>query len=155
MQIFLFKKIILHVLSSPEPKVHWWGYRIIRRPSYVVVRRPRSLNILSSEKNGPIKVKLHVELLWDGKTKHCSNGSRYMANIAAMLIYVKNLKHLLLWNQKADDLPSLFIWWPWIDLDLFYGKVKFGPWCFCMGKGKTMDFSETIVVNDIKIGRCS
>ena len=21
----------------------------------------------------------------------------------------------------------------WVDLDLFYGKVKFGPLCFCMG----------------------
>ena len=26
----------------------------------------------------------------------------------------------------------------------FYGKVQFGLLCFCMGKGKTMDFSETI-----------
>ena len=38
---------------------------------------------------------------------------------------------------------------------LFYGKVKFAPLCFSTGKGKTVDFSETIVVNDIKIGRCS
>ena len=29
---------------------------------------------------------------------------------------------------------SLFKWWPWVDLDLFYGKVKFGPVCVCMGK---------------------
>ena len=38
-------------------------------------------------------------------------------------------------------------------LNLFYGKVKFGPLCFCMGKVKTMDFSETIVpvVYDIKL----
>ena len=45
---------------------------------------------------------------------------------------VKTLKNLL-WNQKTDDLetwyaawsarvlPSLFKWWPWFDLDLFYG----------------------------------
>ena len=58
----------------------------------------------------------------------------------------KTLKNLLLWNQKADDfetwyaslgawvLPSLLKWWPWVDLDLFYGKVKFGPLCFCIGK---------------------
>ena len=43
----------------------------------------------------------------------------------------------------------------WVKLDLFYGKVKFGPLCFYMGKGKTMDFSKTIVVNDIKVGKCS
>ena len=36
------------------------------------------------------------------------------------------------------------------------GKVKFDPLCFCMGKKcKTKDFSETIVVYDIKVGRCS
>ena len=39
----------------------------------------------------------------------------------------------------------------WVD-DLFYGKVKFGPLCYCLGKkGKTMDFSETVVVYDLKL----
>ena len=54
----------------------------------------------------------------------------------------------------AQVLASLFKC-PWVDLDLFYGKVKFGPLCFCMGKVKTMDFSETIVVYNIKVGRSS
>ena len=57
-----------------------------------------------------------------------------MAKMAAMPIYGKNLKNLLR-NQKAYDLetwsvasgvqvlPNLFKWWPWVDLDLFYGKV--------------------------------
>ena len=56
-------------------------------------------------------------------------------------------KNHLLCNQKTNDLecwyaalgtrllPSLFKWWPWDDLDLLCGKVKFGPLCFCMGKG--------------------
>ena len=51
---------------------------------------------------------------------------------------VKNLKSLLLQKQYADDLenwyvalsmqvlPRLFKIWPWVDLDLFYVKVKFG-----------------------------
>ena len=76
---------------------------------------------------------------------------------------VKTLKNLLFWNQKADDLetwyaasgagvlPGLFKWSPWVDLDLFYGKVKFGPLCFVWEKGKTMDFSETIVFYDLKL----
>ena len=78
---------------------------------------------------------------------------------------VKTLKNLLLRNQKADDLevwyaasgaqvlPTLFKWWPWVDLDLYYGKVKFGPPCFLLDgkKGKSMDFSETIVVYDLKL----
>ena len=73
---------------------------------------------------------------------------------------VKTFKILFLKNQKADDLetwyaassapllPSLLKWWPWVDLDLFYGKVKYGPLCFCMN----MDFSETIAVCDVKVG---
>ena len=76
---------------------------------------------------------------------------------------VKTIKKLLLQNQNSYDLEtwhvalgtqalqSLYKWWPWVDLDLFYGKVKFGPVCFCMGKGKTMDFLETIVVYDLKL----
>ena len=81
-------------------------------------------------------------------------------------IWWKSLKNLLLRNQKADDLES---WYAasgagvlpsfsnddWVNHDLFYGKVNFGPLCFCMGKGKTMEFSETIVVYDIKVGTCS
>ena len=79
----------------------------------------------------------------------------------------KSSKGHLLWNQNVDDLeswyaalgtqvlPSLFKWWPWDDLDLFHGNVKFGPF-FCMEKKvKQWIFSETIVVYDIKIGRCS
>ena len=58
---------------------------------------------------------------------------------------VKTLKNLLLRNQKADDLET---WYaplcacvlPSCSTDdskltlTFYGKVKFGPLCFCMGK---------------------
>ena len=77
---------------------------------------------------------------------------------------VKTLKNLLLWNQKADDLetwyaasgarvlPSLLKWWPRVDPDLFYGKVSYA---FVWEKVKTMDFSETIVVYDVKVNRCS
>ena len=80
---------------------------------------------------------------------------------------VNNFKTSFLLNRKADDLknwytalstqvlPGVFKWCPCVDLNLFYGKVKFGPICFRMEKVKTMDFSETIVVYDIKVGRCS
>ena len=72
---------------------------------------------------------------------------------------VKNFKkNHLLQNQKADDLetwyvasgvgelPNLFKWWHILQqgqiwsLMLLYGE-----------KGKTMDFSETIVVYDLKL----
>ena len=70
--------------------------------------------------------------------ENCSNGSGHMTNMATMPIYGKNLKNLLLWNKKANDLeswyvasgarvlPSLFKLSRWVDSDLFYGKVK-GP----------------------------
>ena len=62
--------------------------------------------------------------------------TNHMTKMAAMTI-----KNVLLWNQNANDLdswyaasgtwvlPSLFKWWPWVDLYLLYGKVKFGPLC--------------------------
>ena len=69
-----------------------------------------------------------------------------MTKMAAMPIYGKNLKKYILRNQKIDDLetwyaalsaqvlPNLFKWWTWVHPDLLYGKVKFGPVCFCTGK---------------------
>ena len=70
-----------------------------------------------------------------------------MTKMATMPIYgKKTYNNLLLRNQKADDLETLYAalgarvlpnslkWWHWVDLDLFYDKVKFGPLCFCMGK---------------------
>ena len=62
-----------------------------------------------------------------------------------------------LWNREADELetwyaasstrvlPNLFKWCPWVDIDLFYGKFKFGPHCFCMGKkGKQWIFQKIL-----------
>ena len=61
---------------------------------------------------------------------------------------VKTLKNLLLQNQYIDDLetwyvalsmqvlPRLLKLWPWIDLDLFYIKVKFGYIGFYIGESK-------------------
>ena len=66
----------------------------------------------------------------------------HITSMAAMLIYGKHRKNRLLRNQKAYDidtwyvalgarvLPRLFKWWPWVDTDLFYGNVRFGPYAF-------------------------
>ena len=114
-----------------------------------------------SETTGPIEAKLHVEPPWDGGTKVCSNGPSHMTKMAVMPIYGKKLKNLLPQNQKADDLESWYAasgawvlpkWWPWVELDLFYGKVKFAPLCFRMGKKiKQWIFLETIVDYDLKL----
>ena len=129
--------------SSPEPKVHWWVYGIGRSSSSIVCH-PHSVNIFFSETAWPIsQISYGASMGWrNGGTKVCSNGPGHMSKMTSM----QTLKNLLLRNQKADDLeigmqyqvrrvlPSLFKWWPWGDLDLFYDKVKFGPLCFCMGK---------------------
>ena len=59
-----------------------------------------------------------------------------MTNMDAMPIYGKNL---LLQNHWASCLQTQYVacgelilqksykWWPWIDLTLFFGKVKFSP----------------------------
>ena len=84
-------------LAHLSRRLIWLAYRIGRplssvvcRTSYIVVRRPHSLKIFSSETNGPIKVKFHMELLWDRGTKVCSNGPGHLTKMAAMPIYGKN-----------------------------------------------------------------
>ena len=113
-------------------------------------------NFFSLETTRPVEVKFHVVPPWHGRTKVCSNGPGHMTIWPPCSYMEKTLKNLLLWNQMAYDLeswcaalsarvlPSLYKWWCWVDLDLFYVKVKFGPLCCCIGK--TMDYSETIVV---------
>ena len=61
-----------------------------------------------SETTRPIEAKFHMEPSWDWGTKVCSNGPGYMTKVAAMPIYCKNLKNLLLRNQKADDLETCY-----------------------------------------------
>ena len=49
-----------------------------------------------------------MESPWDGGTKVCSNGLGHMTKMAAMPIYGKTLKNLLLRNQEADDLDTWY-----------------------------------------------
>ena len=65
-------------------------------------------NFFSLEIARPIEAKFHMEPPWDRRTKVCSNGPGNMTNMAAMLIYGKNIKNLSLWNQMADDLESWY-----------------------------------------------
>ena len=44
---------------------------------------------------------------------------------------------------------------PGLTLTYFTARSNLVPCAFVWEKGKTMDFSETIVVYDIKVGRCS
>ena len=44
---------------------------------------------------------------------------------------------------------------PGLILTYFTARSNLVPYALVWEKGKTMDFSETIVVYDIKVGRCS
>ena len=44
---------------------------------------------------------------------------------------------------------------PGLTLTNFTRRSNFVPYAFVWEKGKTMDISETIVVCDVKVGRCS
>ena len=72
------------------------------------------------------------------------------------------VKNLLLWNQKADDLET---WYaassleyyqvcsnddPGLILTYFTARSNLIPYAFVWENGKTMDFSETVVVYDVK-----
>ena len=107
---YIYTLFLQWFLAYLSRRLFWWAYRI-GRPLSSVVRRPSSsssstsLNIFSSETTGPIKVKFHMELLWDGGTKVCSNVHGHMTKMAAMPIYGKNLKKSSSLEPKGQ--------WPW------------------------------------------
>ena len=67
---------------------------------------PPFSNVFSSETAWPIKAKFYVEPPWEGGTKVYINGPGHMTKMAPMPIYGKNLKNLLLQNQKSYDLET-------------------------------------------------
>ena len=120
-------------------------------------------NFFFLETAWPIEAKFYVEPPWDGGTKVWSNGLGHMTKMATMPIYGKNLKKSSSLEPKGRWLWKLMCCIGYSSTTKFVQMMTLGwPWpilwqglCFCMGKGKTMDFSETVVVYDIKVGRCS
>ena len=115
-----------------------------------------------------MKAKFHVEPPWDEGMKDCSNGPGHMTNMAAMPICGKNLKKVFFseskkpmtlkvgmqhWVLKCYQICSKDV--PWLPLVYFTAMSNLVHYSFVLEKGKTMDFSETTVVYDIKVGRCS
>ena len=93
--------------SSPEPlgsQSELIEYPSSRRPS--VRRRPPFSKIFSSETAWPIKAKFYVEPPWEGGTKVYIDGPGHMTKMAAMPIYGKDLKNLLLQNYESYDLET-------------------------------------------------
>ena len=96
--------------------------------------------------------------------KVCSNGPGHITKMATMPIYGKTWKILepkgrwiklgmqhqvLEYYQVCSNDDSGFT------LTYFMARSNLVPYAFVWEKVKTMDFSETIVVYDIKVGRCS
>ena len=125
-------------------------------------------NFFSLETTGLINAKFHVELPWDGGKIVCSNGPGHMTKMAARLIYGKNLKKIFFSRSKRPMTLKLGLQHPvlkyyqinsnddpGLTLTYFMARSNLVPYAFVWEKGKTMDFSENIVVFDIKVGRCS
>ena len=66
-----------------------------------------------------------------------------MTKMAAMSIYSKTLKNLLLKRHWADCLETSL--WPWADLGLFCGKVKFDPLDLRIYKAEIVHFSDAVI----------
>ena len=73
----------------------------------------------------------------------------HITKMAAMPIYGKNPSKIFLSGNRWTDFletwhvasvtpahHSLFKWWPWLDLDVFYGNVKFGNIGLSIGKSE-------------------
>ena len=97
--------------------LHWPSSRVTTFSNFFSLETPR-----------PIEAKFRGTSK-DMEMKVSTNGLSHNQDGCHVRIWWKPLKILV-----TRVLPNLFKWWPWIDLDLFYSKVKFGPFCFCMGK---------------------
>ena len=104
---------------------------------------------------------------WDAGTKVCSNGPGHMPKMAAMPILGKNLKKIFFSGTKRPMTLKVGMHHqaleyyqvcsnddPEFTLTYFTARSNLVPYAFVWEKGKTMDFSETVVVYDIKVGRC-
>ena len=130
--------------SSHEPKLYqWFGVR----PS--VVHRPQCINILFSKPHG----KFYKEPPWVGGVKVCSRHLGHMTKMAATPINGKTPSKIFFSGTSGerfkrnlvcsmeDSCTSQFVqMMSWSDLDLFYGKVKFGYSGFSIGKGENSGF---------------
>ena len=101
--------------------------------------RPHSLNIFSLETTGPIEAKFHMESPWDGGTKVYSKPWSHDQDGRHICPYmVKTLK-----KSSSPD--------PGLTLTYFTARSNLVPYAFVWEKGKTVDFSETIVIYDKKL----
>ena len=105
------------------------------------------------ETTGPIKVKFHIELLWDEVMKVYSNCPGHMTKMAAMHICGKNLKKIFFSGTKRPmtlklDMHHRVLKYykvcsnddPGLTFTYLTTKSNLVPDAFVWEKGKTMDF---------------
>ena len=105
-----------------------------------------------------------MESPWDGGTKVYSNGPGHMTKMAAMPIYgKKTLKIFFSGTKRPMTLKLGMQHWVLeyyrvcsnVDIGLtltyFMARSNLVPYAFVCQKGKTMDFSETVAVYDLKL----
>ena len=94
------------IFSSPEPKAHWWAYRVGRPPSSVWLSSTH-FKIFSSETwLGRFKPNFIWSLHWMGEWKFVQTVLVTWPKMAAMPIYGKNLKKKSSSTEPKDG-------WPW------------------------------------------
>ena len=136
--------------------------KVISWPWYKVIYI-QNLKLAFSETTGPIKAKFYILAFRYKEMKNWWHDASHMIKMAAMPIYSKNPLKIFFsrtgrpistkLGNVASGTPahhSLFKWWPWSDLDLFYSKVKFGNLGFSIGKSENCWFFRAIAACDLK-----
>ena len=109
-----------------------------------------------------------MELLWGRGTEVCSNGPSHLTKMATMPLDGKNLKKSSSLEPKSQMILKLSMQHrvleyyqvcsnddPELTLTYLTARSNLVPYDFIWEEGKTMDFSETILVYDVRVGRCS
>ena len=113
----------------------------------------------------PIEAKFHVEPLWDERTNVCAMVQVTWSMWPQYPYMVKTLKNLLKsksrwpWKLACSHMYYMYQFCsndaPGLTLTYFVAWLNLVPYAVVWEKGKTMDFSKTIVFYDIKIHGCS
>ena len=158
-------------LTHPSFRLIRWAYSIGRLcrqyvGMYVCMYVCVYVNIFKHllRNHWPIEAKFHVEPPWDGGTKVCPNRPGHMTKMATMHIYGKNLEKNFFSRTKRPMTLKLGIQHrvleyyqvlsnddPGLTLSYFTARSNLIPYVFVWEKGKTMDFSETIGIYDLKL----
>ena len=169
-----WNKVII-IISSPEPKAYWWAYRIGRPPSSVCVyvcmcvctRVYQHFQTSSQKPLGRLKLNFIQSLHGMGERKFVQTVLVTWPRWPPCLYMVKTLKKSSPepkgrwpWNfvcsigcaSTIKFVQIMTMGWPWPILR--QGQL-WSLMLLCGKKIKQWIFSETIVVYDIKVGRCS